>query len=160
MEYLPPLEGKVSNWFLLFKNNKVNDCFDVRKLVNEITNNYTVDGDMATEIFKEYTKWKNKHERDLIDDDLDKCKHELKRILNLKTKKNRKNFMNGAKLAFSLLSPDEQNKLWNEYNQQWQNKTRLKIWDWSKQNQTHNNCCWNKKQKFPSKNTCLRTDLI
>ena len=85
MEYLPPLEGKVSNWFLLFKNNKVNDYLDVRKLVNEITNNYTVDGDMASEIFKEYTKWKNKRECDLIDDNLDKCKHELTCILNLKT---------------------------------------------------------------------------
>ena len=124
MEYLPPLEGKVSNWFHLFKNNKVNDYLEIRKLVNEITNNYTVDGDMASEIFKEYTKWKNKRERDLIDDNLDKCKHELKRILNLKTKKNRKNFMNGAKLAFSLLPPDEQNKLWDEYNQQWQNKVQ------------------------------------
>ena len=41
MEYLPPLEGKVSNWFQLFKNNKVNDYLDIMQLVDEITNNYT-----------------------------------------------------------------------------------------------------------------------
>ncbi len=81
---------------------------------------------MATEVYKKYIKWKTELLK-LTKNNIKICRNELERLLDLKTKKTRDNFMNKVKFAYNKLSTTEQNKLWNEYDKRFQELMKKQI---------------------------------